>query len=510
MPETALVWLRRDLRLHDNEVFATDADRLCPVYCFDPREYGRREFGGEHSFRYPKTGPHRVRFRRESVRDLRARLRDRGSELVVRHARPEAAIPAIAATIDADEVRFQTLPTPEEETVEAAVREALPSSTTAESRWTHTLYHVDDLPGDVREIDDTFTPFRKTVEAGASVREPVAAPSLPPLPDAVTRDDPDAEAEVLGTDDDADADAGRGTDADRVAPGAIPSADDLGVEEWSPDERGVLPFEGGETAALDRVEEWIWDGDHLRRYKQTRNGLVGTDFSSKLSAWLAEGCLSPRYVHREVDRYERERVSNDDTYWLVFELTWRDFFQFQLAKHGATVFARGGIRHRTDVDWRTDEDDLRRWAAGETGIPFVDANMRELARTGYMSNRGRQNVASFLAKNLRLDWRLGAAYFETQLVDYDPASNYGNWAYVAGVGNDSRDSYFDVVKQARRYDDDATYVRRWCPELDPLPPRYAHEPWTMSPEEQADYGVELGVDYPRPMIDLETSYEKLR
>jgi deoxyribodipyrimidine photo-lyase len=136
--------------------------------------------------------------------------------------------------------------------------------------------------------------------------------------------------------------------------------------------------------------------------------------------------------------------------------------------------------------------------------------MRELNETGYMSNRGRQNVASFLANNLRVDWRRGAAYFETQLVDYDPCSNYGNWAYIAGVGNDSRDRYFNVVKQARKYDSGAEYVTHWLPELEPLPPEYAHEPWTLSPEEQAEYGVDIGVDYPEPMIDLEASYEKLR
>ena len=509
MSGTALVWFRRDLRLHDNEVLTAGAtaDRLCPVYCFDPREYGEREFGGRQSFSYVKTGPHRVRFRRESVRELRGCLRERGNELVVRHARPETAIPALVDALDADRVLFQRLPTAEEVGVETAVREALPEDVRVDARWTHTLYHPDDLPVEPAGIDDTFTPFRKRVEAAASVRDPIPEPSLPPGPGVV-----DAGADDREGADRVDAVEGGPIDGrdDAVPAGTIPSASDLGVEEPTPDDRAVLPFAGGESAALDRVEEWIWDGDHLREYKATRNGLVGSSYSSKLSPWLAEGCLSPRYVHAEVDRYEDRRVSNEDTYWLVFELLWRDFFAFQFARHGAKFFERGGIRGRTDVDWRVDEADLRRWAVGETGIPFVDANMRELAATGYVSNRGRQNVASFLAKNLRLDWRLGAAYFETQLVDYDPASNYGNWAYVAGVGNDSRDNYFDILGQARRYDPEADYVELWCPELSPLPAEYAHEPWTLSPEEQADYGVELGVDYPRPMIDLEASYEKLR
>jgi deoxyribodipyrimidine photo-lyase len=258
------------------------------------------------------------------------------------------------------------------------------------------------------------------------------------------------------------------------------------------------------------LETYLWEGDRLRRYKKTRNGMLGADYSSKFSAWLNAGCLSPRRVYEEVKRYEDERVSNDSTYWLVFELLWRDFFQFQFLKHGTAHFTREGIRNRTDIDWRSEETEFRRWARGETGIPFIDANVRELNRTGYMSNRGRQNVASFFANNLRLDWRRGAAYFETQLVDYDPCSNYGNWAYIAGVGNDSRNRYFNILKQARKYDGNAEYVKHWLPELADLPPEYAHKPWQMGPQEQAQYGVELGIDYPRPMGDLKPAYLKLR
>jgi deoxyribodipyrimidine photo-lyase len=306
------------------------------------------------------------------------------------------------------------------------------------------------------------------VEANATVREPLGTPDLPPVPDGVDR-------------------------------GVVPDLDDLGVDAPPPDDRAVLAFEGGESAGLDRLETYVWERDCLREYKETRNGLLGADYSSKLSPWLNEGCLSPRRVEREVRRYEDRRVENESTYWLVFELRWRDFFQFQFAKHGRTFFAKGGIRRRDDVDWRTDEAAFDRWKRGETGVPFVDANMRELARTGYMSNRGRQNAASYLANDLRIDWRRGAAHFETELVDYDPCSNYGNWAYVAGVGNDSRDRSFDVVSQARTYDPEAAYVTTWVPELDPLPPEYAHEPWRLSAAEAADYGVELGVDYPEPV-----------
>lgn len=135
--------------------------------------------------------------------------------------------------------------------------------------------------------------------------------------------------------------------------------------------------------------------------------------------------------------------------------------------------------------------------------------MRELNRTGYMSNRGRQNVASFLADALRIDWRWGAAYFEERLVDYDVASNWGNWAYHAGVGNDSRDNYFDVLSQGKYYDNGGEYVTTWLPELEELPPEFVHRPWTLSETDRTDHGVRLGIDYPEPMIDLEARYETL-
>jgi deoxyribodipyrimidine photo-lyase len=490
MTTTALLWFRRDLRLHDNEALAAaaTADRLLPVYVVDPRAYGSRPYGGADSFTFEKTGAHRARFRCEALSDLRESLRERGSDLVVRDGRPETVIPAVAEAVDADRVSMHTRPTPEEHRAEAAVKTALRErGVRIERHWGHTLYHLDDLPSPYTDIPDTYTPFRKQVEREASVREPVATPSLPPLPDTVDRD---------------------------VEPGRLPVPAELVGEERDaldgPDDRGVLRFEGGESAALDRVDSYLWDDDRLREYKQTRNGLLGQGYSSKFSPWLNGGCLSPRYVHSEVRRYEDARVENDSTYWLLFELLWRDFFQFQAAKHGGQFFSKGGIRERDDIDWRDDDHAFARWARGETGIPFVDANMRELNRTGYMSNRGRQNVASFLANNLRVDWRRGAAYFETQLVDYDPCSNYGNWAYIAGVGNDSRDRYFNIVKQARKYDSQAEYVTHWLPELEPLPPEYAHEPWRLSRDQQATYGVELGVDYPEPMVDLDASYEKLR
>jgi deoxyribodipyrimidine photo-lyase len=476
--ETAVVWFRDDLRLTDNPTL-TDAvgaaDHVVPLYVFDPR------WRGETQYDTRKRGSHRTRFRRESVADLRGGLRERGGDLLVRDGAAESVVPDIAAAVDADAVFAQTKPATEEIQAEYAVRGALPDAVDVRRRWTHTLYHITDLPTRYDRIDDTFTPWRKEVEGGAVVRDPVAPSETVSLPEGTVGD--------LGA-------------------GEIPSLDALGVESPPEDDRAVLPFEGGERAGKRRVESYLWAGDHLREYKETRNGLLGADYSSKFSPWLAAGCLSPRWIHDEVRRYERERVENEDTYWLLFELLWRDFFQFQFVKHGGDFFTREGIRG-VEKRWERDREAFERWAAAETGVPFVDANMRELDRTGYMSNRGRQNVASFLADALRIDWRWGAAHFEERLVDYDAPSNWGNWAYQAGVGNDSRDNHFDVLSQAEYYDDDAAYVTTWLPELDGLPPEYAHRPWRMDQDEQAKYGVELGIDYPEPMLDVEARFAEM-
>ena len=225
----------------------------------------------------------------------------------------------------------------------------------------------------------------------------------------------------------------------------------------------AFPFKGGENAAHHRLADYLWNSKNILRYKETRNGLLGTEYSSKFSAWLACGCISPNQIYAEIKRFEREVEANESTYWLVFELLWRDYFRYVMLKYGSKFFLAGGIKggetrnEPVDADQRFD-----RWVNGITGDDFVDANMRELKHTGFMSNRGRQNVASYLVHNLQLDWRRGARYFEKMLVDYDVFSNWGNWAYLGGVGNDPRENRaFNTQKQAEMYDSNKAYRNNW-------------------------------------------------
>lgn len=273
--------------------------------------------------------------------------------------------------------------------------------------------------------------------------------------------------------------------------------------EQEVDTRKVLDCKGGETEALKRVQSYIWDSSSLKTYKETRDIMIGENSSSKFSPWLSLGCLSPRLLYSEIKKYEQKVVANESTYWMVFELLWRDYFRFWGNNIGDDMFKLSGVRdYKNKHDkpqWSKNESDFKIWVLGKTGYPVVDANMREIALTGWMSNRGRQIVASFLTKIMKIDWRFGAEYFESQLIDYDVTSNWCNWMYQAGVGNDPRDRVFNPIKQARDYDPHGEYIKKWLPELKNVPEAYIATPWKMSAEQQRQSGCILDDDYPKPI-----------
>jgi deoxyribodipyrimidine photo-lyase len=230
-------------------------------------------------------------------------------------------------------------------------------------------------------------------------------------------------------------------------------------------------FLSREVRMLDWPDFDITSGNQMlpQRTRKRETDYWGVTILPKFSPWLAQGCLSPKMIYAEVKRYELERVKNKSTYWIIFELLWRDFFRLMGKKYGNKIFLRGGTKGEADNRLRNDEHLLKLWVEGRTGVPFIDANMREIEKTGFMSNRGRQNVASFLVKDLKVNWQMGAEYFESMLIDYDPTSNWGNWNYVAGVGNDPRENrYFNILTQATRYDPKGEYVKTWLPELSDL------------------------------------------
>jgi len=263
------------------------------------------------------------------------------------------------------------------------------------------------------------------------------------------------------------------------------------------DKRGCNIFIGGEEAGLKRCKEYINERKALVDYAETRNGLDGEDYSSKLSPWFANGCLSIRYVYHMTRQFEKEVKKNDSTKHFIDELYWRDFARYWCMHHGNKVFSGYGVFDRTQYDWKTDLETVQRWRDGMTGLPIIDALMRELNYTGFMSNRGRQIVASYLALDLKQDWRYGAHYFEERLIDHDVQSNYGGWNFAAGLGP-GRVLLFNSLLQSTKFDPEGSFIRKWCPELSNVPNEYIHDPWNMPSKLQKDAGLSI-VRYTKDM-----------
>jgi deoxyribodipyrimidine photo-lyase len=268
-----------------------------------------------------------------------------------------------------------------------------------------TLVHPDDLPFQVQDQPHVFTDFRKKVEAQLKVREVVTQ---------VTN--------------------------------SVDMKTELEVQAW------------------EHLMDYIWVTQDVLHYKETRNGLLNVSDSTRLSKWLSLGVLSPRQIYFEIKKFEQTVRANESTYWVIFELLWRDYFKFLSRKHGNRIFLRSGLRSATSATAKASQTEFlnfERWCKGQTEERFINANMNELNSTGWMSNRGRQNVASYLIHDLQVPWTWGAQYFEKMLVDYDAALNWGNWLYLSGVGTDPRSRKFDIKKQSGLYDPQSLYQKRW-------------------------------------------------
>ncbi|GAA5191190.1 DASH family cryptochrome [Ferrimonas gelatinilytica] len=423
-----LLWFQQDLRLMDNPALreaVKGTHELTCLYCADPalRRPGR--------YHCKPVGDLPWRFILDSLDDLARSLVQFGQRLWLRQGDPLTVLPEIikqrqidrvvvSAPIGLDERRqWQTLMERHPDVVFEAVQ-------------SHTLFRLDQLPFSLDNLPGTFSQFRKAMEA-VPVRPHCRPPTVLPPPPGRLRNDP-------------------------LIPPRAPSNS---------------PFRGGERPGRRHLNRYF-AGSAPQSYKQTRNALDDWRSSTKFSPWLARGCLSARQVWAALSRHEHYRGANESTAWIRFELLWREYFQWYALAHGSKLFAFTGIQNiRRPTTFYAER--FSKWCRGQTPFPIVNAAMSQLNATGYLSNRARQIVASAFVHELGLDWRYGAAYFQQQLLDYDVASNWGNWQYLAGVGADPRGwRHFDLAKQTEIYDPDGAFIRRWAP-TQPSAPLDSHD-----------------------------------
>ncbi|MFT5562922.1 MAG: deoxyribodipyrimidine photo-lyase, partial [Litorivivens sp.] len=385
--QRTLYWLTEDLRLQDNPALsaaATNSASLICVFCWDTGWQESDRFGNQ------RLGAHRENFLKQTLHNLDQSLRQLGQQLIVIRGNPVDSISSLISQHSIDVVVRSQRPGTFERRHWRSLQQRFPFLTYHEVP-TFTLLRQEQLPfGEA--LPETFTQFRAQVEAIAIDPITPAPKHLPPPPHGLTSSD--------------------------LVPRAFPTE--------------ALNFVGGESAGLNHLHDYF-STDAASQYKQTRNALDGWYQSSKFSPWLANGSLSAKLLLKTLRDYEREQGANDSTYWIFFELLWREYFQWYATNHKHRLFRFAGI-HDSKPLTSFYAARFRKWCTGNTPLPIVNACMAQLNATGYISNRGRQLVASCLVNELSLDWRCGAAYFEQQLIDYDVAANWGNWQYIAGVG----------------------------------------------------------------------------
>jgi deoxyribodipyrimidine photo-lyase len=453
---TAILWLRRDLRLHDHPALRAALDaghRVIPVFCFDDGL-----LKGRHA-----SGP-RTQFLLECLADLDDSLRQRGSRLFVRHGRPEDEVAALARECNAASVHFSADVSPFARARQEAVSRALKAEGIAAVAHPG-LFAIDRLRDVITGSGNpytVFTPFYRNWD-GQPRRTVLDTPRRLEDPGSI------------------------------AGAGDLPTLADLGLVQECSD-----PMPGGESAGRKALSRFL--AGPINGYDDGRDILTGRNVS-RLSPYLHFGCLSPREIEA---RLGDGAGGGDGAAAFRRQLCWRDFYAHVLGHFPANARSEYQQRYRGTIRWSYAKQRFAAWCEGQTGFPAVDAGMRQLRREGWMHNRARLLVGSFLTKDLGIDWRWGERWFMRLLIDGDEASNNGNWQWIASVGVDPQPAFrriFNPARQQERFDPHGEYVRHYVPELAEVPDRYLAEPGTMPEAIQAQAGCQIGRDYPKPIVD---------
>ena len=460
----AIWWIRRDLRLSDNQALAAAGqhEQLLPVYILDPTLWSS-----------DWVGEKRQAFLLGGLRQLDQALRVRGSRLIIRLGSPLEQLTKLVRATNAAAIYAEGDYSPYARQRDKTIAATLPLQLLPGV----SLFQ----PGDVLKKDGTpyvvYTPFSQVCKA---LPQPQASDLLP-VPTRIS------------------------TPSD-IFSYAIPDTPALPA---------TVPFVPGEAEGQRRLEQFAGQWRHpIGQYAQRRDRL-DLEGTSTLSPYLRAGMVSVRQAAvqawscyaaaHEAGDHDAQRGAE---VWLN-ELLWREFYQ-HILYHFPHV-RQGSFRPEYDrLDWVNDEEQFRALQVGQTGFPVVDAAMRQLEMTGWMHNRGRMIVASCLVKDLLINWRWGERWFMQQLLDGDPAANNGGWQWAAGTGTDAAPYFriFNPITQGQKFDPEGQYIRRWLPELRQVPDKHIHTPWKMSPSEQELAHCLIGHDYPFPIIDRSQTRER--
>jgi deoxyribodipyrimidine photo-lyase len=470
----SILWFRNDLRLADNPALMAAVARGAPVVCVyvlpdEKVSSGVRSMGA--AIRWWLAG---------SLRALRSDLRSRGADLVVLRGNAALVLPALAEAVGAGAVFWNRRYARAETEIDATIKaQFVASGIEARSFNAHLLNEPWAITSKAGGPMKVYTPYWRAVLAKGEPEHPHPAP--PAISGFV--------GHVAGSMD----------------------VDSLGLEPTSPDWAGGMRAEWtrGEAGAKARLERFLDQG--LDGYGEARNR-PDRPSTSKLSPHLRFGEISIRqcwHAAQHAHASGSTRASDGDLEVFLKELVWREF-SYHLLHHNPEL-ATANYSPRFDAfPWADDAAALKSWQRGLTGYPIVDAGMRELYETGWMHNRVRMIVGSFLVKHLLTDWRRGEEWFWDTLVDADPASNAASWQWVAGSGADAAPYFriFNPIIQGEKFDPDGVYVRKWVPELAKLPNSVIHKPWTAPPMILGAAGVKLGQNYPRPVIQHELARDR--
>jgi len=431
---------RDDLRIHDNHALrkASEDAETLPVYVEDPRIAER-------------TGGNKNAFREQGIQKLASQYTKKDSGLIYRKGKTYEQLKTLTNEFSVQKIFFNRSYTPVKSEIEKEIH-----ALDVEARSFQDRVLVE--PKQLEKEYSTFSPFYREWKKKQKLQSFKKPSNLANIENSLPKFNKKASADIP---------------------------------------------EAGEQVALEKWKDFR--DNRLKNYKNRRDDVSKPKSVSRLSMYYSNGMLGLRKVLEDVENLiegsdDSSKIKNYAKY--RNELAWREFF-YQVLYHNPEAANQNYKDFENEIEWRNDPEEFKAWKNGKTGVPFVDAGIRELRETGYMHNRTRQNVASFLTKHLMVDWRKGAKFFRKHLVDHDTASNNGGWQWAASTGTDSVSiRIFNPVKQGRKYDSHAEYIKRWVPELGELDPNSIHNWVEMSREERKEYDI----DYPDPIINFNRRY----